>query len=185
MRNQKRAVIDIDNTLWHFCDVLFERLRRINPTIPPPDDWVEWDFWEAYCTREEFLGAIEDIHLNQDDESHRPYPEARDFLASLKERQFHITIASHRTADSIEQTRRWLHKHDLLFDDIHLSHDKTVLLDEACNVVVDDSPHILDYAVEKRIRAAGLLFPWNRKCASNGHRLFRDLRDVLRYILSD
>jgi len=29
MRKQKKAVIDIDNTLWHFCDVLFERLQKM------------------------------------------------------------------------------------------------------------------------------------------------------------
>jgi hypothetical protein len=63
MKKQKKAVIDIDNTLWHFCDVLFERLQKINRTIPPPDGWVEWDFRENYCSKEQFLGAIKDIHL--------------------------------------------------------------------------------------------------------------------------
>jgi len=33
MKQQKKAVIDIDNTLWHFCDVLFERLQKINEAI--------------------------------------------------------------------------------------------------------------------------------------------------------
>ena len=37
----KRAVIDIDNTLWHFCDVLYERLKKINEAMHPPDYWIE------------------------------------------------------------------------------------------------------------------------------------------------
>jgi hypothetical protein len=53
-------------------------------------DWVEWDSWENYCSKKEFLGAIKDIHLNQDDDRHLPYPEARNFLARLKENNFDI-----------------------------------------------------------------------------------------------
>jgi hypothetical protein len=183
MKQQKKAVIDIDNTLWHFCDVLFERLQKINNSVPSPDQWLEWDFWENFCSKEEFLGAIKDIHLNQDDDRHLPYPEAKDFLATLKEHDFHITIASHRTPDSIEETYRWLVKHELVFDEVHLSYDKTVLIDDDCHVVVDDAPHILEKAAERGVPAAGLLFPWNQSFAHNGYKLFRDLNEVLTHIL--
>lgn len=183
MRKKKRAVVDIDNTLWHFCDILYERLQKINGTIPPPDYWVEWDFWENYCSKAEFLGAIEDIHLNQDDDRHLPYPEARNFLAVLKENNFHITIASHRTTESIEQTRSWLMKHDLLFDEIHLSYDKTVLIDTNCYAVVDDAPYILEQAAERGVTAAGLVFPWNKHFRNNGFKLCMNLDEVLRHIL--
>jgi hypothetical protein len=27
---RKKAIVDIDNTLWHFCDALYEELRKIN-----------------------------------------------------------------------------------------------------------------------------------------------------------
>jgi phosphoglycolate phosphatase-like HAD superfamily hydrolase len=183
MKQQKKAVIDIDNTLWHFCDVLFERLQKINQTIPPPDGWVEWDFWENYCSKEEFLGAIKDIHLKQDDDRHLPYPEAKEFLATLKKNDFHIIIASHRTPDSIEETHRWLAKHDLVFDEVHLSYDKTVLINSSCHAVVDDAPHILDHAALRSITAAGLMFSWNLSHANNGYKLCKDLNEVLRYIL--
>ena len=184
MKPQKKAVIDIDNTLWHFCDVIYERLKKINSAMPTPDDWVEWDFWENYCSKEEFLGAIEDIHLNQDDDRHLPYPEARDFLASLKENDFHITIASHRTTDSTEQTKRWLIKHELVFDEVHLSYDKTVLINSSCHAVVDDAPHILENAATKGVTAAGLLFPWNRNGKNNGYNLCMNLDEILRHILN-
>jgi hypothetical protein len=180
---QKKAVIDIDNTLWRFCDVLFERLQKINETIPSPEHWVEWDFWEHYCSKEQFLGAIRDIHLNQDDDMHLPYPEAKEFLSALKEHDFHITIASHRSTDSIEQTRSWLVKHELLFDEIHLSYDKTVLIDGTCDAVVDDAPHILERAAEQGVTAAGLLFPWNRELRNNGYKLCMNLDEILTYIL--
>ena len=51
----KKAVIDIDNTLWHFCDVLYKELKDVNNTMPPPDYWVRWDFWQNYCSMEDFV----------------------------------------------------------------------------------------------------------------------------------
>lgn len=179
----KRAVIDIDNTLWHFCDVLYERLKKVNKAMPSPDNWIEWDFWEEYCSKEDFLRAINEIHLNQDDERHLPYPEARDFLAALKEHNFYIVIASHRAPESIGQTHRWLVKHDLTCDELHLSSNKTVLFDEKCHIVVDDAPFVLEEAVKSGVIASGLLFPWNKNNMNNGYRLFTSLNDVLRYIL--
>jgi len=184
MKQQKKVVVDIDNTLWHFCDVLYERLQIINEAIPPPDDWIEWDFWENYCSKEQFLGAIKDIHLNQDDDRHLPYPEAKDFLATLKENDFHIIIASHRTPDSIEETHRWLVKHKLVFDEVHLSFDKTVLIDDHCHAVVDDAPHILEKAAERGVTAAGLMFPWNKNFRNNGYQLCTNHDEILRHILN-
>jgi 5'(3')-deoxyribonucleotidase len=183
-RNMKKAVIDIDNTLWHFCDVLYKRLKRINKAIPGPHKWTEWDFWEDYCSKEEFIRAINEIHLDQDNKKHVPYSESRDFLRTLKEHNFYIVIASHRTPDSIEQTHRWLVKHDLTFDELYLSHDKTVLFEEECHMVVDDAPYILEKAAEKGLKASGLMFPWNKHNGNNGYRLFNNLAEVSRYILN-
>ena len=181
----KKAVIDIDNTLWHFCDVLYKQLKEINEVFPPPDYWIEWDFWENYCSKEDFMKAIHSIHLNQDDERHLPYPEAKDFLATLKEHKFYIVIASHRTSESKEQTKNWLIRHGLEFDELHLSFDKTALFDESCHVVVDDAPHVLEQARERGAISAGLLFPWNKNYRDNGHGLFNSLNEVLKYILDN
>lgn len=128
---------------------------------------------------------IKDIHLNQDDNRHLPYPEAKDFLAALKEHNFHIIIASHRISESEKQTKRWLVKHGLIFDELHLSFDKTVLFDEICHVVVDDAPYVLEKASEKGVVSTGLLFPWNKNHANNGYKLFENLDEVLRYILPE
>jgi hypothetical protein len=96
---------------------------------------------------------------------------------------YNITIASHRTPDSIEETRRWLVKHELVFDEVHLSYDKTVLIDDNCHAVVDDAPHILERATERGVTAAGLVFPWNRQHRNNGYKLFMNLDEILRHVL--
>lgn len=179
----KKAIIDIDNTLWHFCGVLYEQLKTIAPAVPAPDHWVNWYFWMHYCSEDEFWAAINRIHLNQDDDAYMPYDEAGEFLGILKDHDFHITIASHRTAESFIQTKRWLRKHDLIFDELHCSPDKTLLFDESCFIVVDDSPFVLEKAVEKGVMASGLMFPWNRNNSNNGYRLFKTLNEVLGHIL--
>ena len=66
---------------------------------------------------------------------------------------------------------------------MHLSYDKTVLFNRSCDIVVDDSPHVLEKAVEKGIIAAGLLFPWNRESANNGYKLLDNLNEILSHIL--
>ena len=180
----KKAVVDIDNTLWHFCDALYERLSVINKAVPNPDNWVEWDFWKNYCSENDFFKAIKEIHLSQDDSRHQPYPESQSFLRDLKENGYHIIIASHRSPESFNQTKRWLKTHNLFFDEIHLSYDKTVLIDTNCAAVVDDTPYVLKRATETGIKAAGLLFPWNREIGSNGYRLCKNLNEVLEHLFA-
>lgn len=179
---KKTAVIDIDNTLWQFCDAFYVELRKVNKDFPEIEEWSTFDFWEPYCSREEFMAAINAIHLNQDNELYRPYPQARDFLLKLRERGFTVIIASHRMAGTRGPTERWLARHQLPYDDLHLSFDKTVLFDRAA-AVVDDSPETLKRAVARGAKSAGLLFPWNRAFAGNGFGLFPDLGEVLEYIV--
>ena len=181
---RKRAIIDIDNTLWHFCDALYAQLRRVNESFPAPDSWTHWDLWEGYCTEDDFYNAVNAIHLNQHSESLLPYPEAQDFLINLKDNGYHITIASHRSPDYRKQTEKWLEKHGLVYDELHLSFHKTELFDMSTDVVVDDAPQVLEKAVQNGVMAMGLLFPWNRDYADNGFLLFNSLNEILKHILN-
>ena len=180
----RKAIIDIDNTLWHFCDALYEELRKVNGSFPAPGRWTHWDMWEKHCSLDEFLSAVNAVHLNQHSDRYLPYPEAKEFLSSLKENGYHIIIASHRSPDYRRQTEKWLKKHDLVYDELDLSFQKTRLFDSLTDVVVDDAPDILEKAVEHGVMATGLLFPWNREYAGNGFRLFQNLNQVLEYVLN-
>jgi len=180
----KTAIIDIDNTLWQFCDAFYVELARINQNFPPPGAWKDWDIWEGYCSKYEFYGAVNIVHANQDNDRYLPYPEAKDFLASLRENGYHITIASHRSPDHRKPTERWLRKHGLIYDALHLSFNKTHLINMFTDVVVDDAPQVLGKALENGARATGLLFPWNREYANDGLRLYASLNEILSYILA-
>ena len=177
----KTAVIDIDNTLWQFCDAFSTELQKLNSAFPPIEQWTTWDFFKGYCTEEKFMAAVDAVHARQDSGQYRPYPEAKGFLRSLKKQGYRVIIASHRRSEMRTPTERWLTRHGLEHDELHLSFDKSVLFKDAA-VVVDDAPHTLEKAVAHRAIGVGLLFPWNRAYAGNGFGLFRDLNEVLGYI---
>jgi len=179
----KTAIVDIDNTLWQFCDAFYIELAKINRNFPMPDAWTHWDIWEGYCSEKEFYGAVNAVHAKQDSDNYLPYPEAKGFLTSLKRYGYRITIASHRSPDYREPTERWLNRHGLVYDELHLSFHKTKLFDGSTDVVVDDSPQVLERAVESGARAVGLLFPWNRAYARNGFGLYKNLNEALGDIL--
>jgi len=177
----KIAIIDIDNTHWQFSDPFYLELKEINRNVPTPDQWFTSDIWEGYCTEVDFIAAINSIHHNQDSDRYKPYPESQEFLLSLKEHGFHIILASHRMPTTRQPTERWLARHRLPYDELHLSLDKTVLFPKA-DVVVDDAPRTLEKAIESGALGAGLLFPWNMAYAGNGFGLFQNLNEVLDYI---
>ena len=176
MEEARRIIVDIDNTLWNLAPVLWDHLKAVNPQIPDPCKWDHWDFWENYVTTEDLYQVLKTIHMQQDDYS--PYPESKAFLDGLKARGFHIIIASHREKNTYAATLKWLKQNGLSFDEIHLSHDKTVLFPNSWGIV-DDSSLTLDKAASAGIMRAGLLNPWN---INSAHPLFRNLFEVLSYI---
>lgn len=180
----RRAVIDIDNTLWPFCEPLYTKLRAVNPAVPSPSEWTRWDFWEDFVSKEQFWAAITEVHLAQDSDDHLPYAEAGLFLKALRGAGHHVVIASHRAHGTRIQTEKWLSRHGLEYDELHLSFDKTVLFTPECRIVVDDAPDILARAAGTGALAAGLLCPWNAETAHGSYRLFRTLDGILEYILA-
>lgn len=174
----KKIIVDIDNTLWNLAPVFFEYLKKYNPEIPVEDLKRGETRLKGYIPRDDLFGVLKEIHMRQDE--FEPYPEAREFLASLKENGFYIIIASIRDEEARESTERWLRKYDLPYDELHLSNDKTVLFNDAW-AIVDDSTWTLDKAAQAGIERTGLVNVWN---ANRGHPLFPTLKEVLEYLKS-
>ena len=172
----KKIIVDIDNTLWNLAPVFFEYLKSHNPKIPIEDLECGKTRLKDYIPREELLGILKQIHMSQD--RFEPYVDAREFLAHLKEMGLYIIIASLRDEEAREATERWLKKHRLNYDELHLSNDKTVLFKDAW-AIVDDSIWTLDKAAEAGIIRTGLRNVWND---SQRHPLFDTLSEVLVYL---
>ncbi|MGD0489383.1 MAG: hypothetical protein ABSB94_19610 [Syntrophorhabdales bacterium] len=172
----KKIIVDIDNTLWDLAPVLYDRMREVSPGLPPAAEWREWDFWRSYIKPKAIYTILDAIHMEQ--ESFAPFDDAGEFLSALKEMGFHIIVASHRRQDAFDPTARWLHRNGLVYDQIHLSHDKTVLFDD-CWGVIDDSPETLSKARDAGIVRAGLRNPWNE---GEDHPLFDNLKQIKEYL---
>jgi hypothetical protein len=175
----KKIIVDIDNTLWNLAPVLWEHLKQVNPQMPSPDEWGNRESIERYLPLKEFFRVLKIVHMQQ--ETYAPFPESESFLGGLKERGLHIIIASHRSQDALRPTANWLVKNRLVYDELHLSYDKSVLFTESW-ALVDDSPLNLDKAWKAGMVRAGLLFSWN---AHSGHPLFLTLTEVLGYLDSE
>ena len=145
--------------------------------MPPPSQWRSWEFWRSYIGPERIYDLLYDIHLEQ--ENFAPYADAAPFLASLKEAGFYIIVASHRRPGTLGATESWLQKNGLVYDQVHLSYDKTVLFTE-CWGIVDDSPVTLEKAKMAGIVRTGLVNPWNEQ---EDHPLFDSLTQILSYLL--
>jgi FMN phosphatase YigB (HAD superfamily) len=174
----KKIIVDIDNTLWNLAPVFFEYLKRYNPEIPVEDLERGETRLKGYIPREDLFGVLKEIHMRQDE--FEPYPEAREFLTSLKEMGLYIIIASIRNEETRAATERWLKGYDLPYDELHLSNDKSVLFHDAW-AIVDDSTWTLDKAAQAGIVRSGLVNVWN---ANKGHPLFPTLKEVLNYLKS-
>lgn len=172
----KKIIVDIDNTLWDLAPVFFEYLERYNPEIPIDDLKRGETRLKGYIPREDLYGVLKEIHMRQD--QFKPYPEARDFLSTLKEMGLYVIIASIRDEETRDATERWLKKYDLPHDELHLSNDKTVLFNDAW-AIVDDSIWTLDKAAQAGIVRTGLRNVWNE---NRGHLLFDTLPEIIDYL---
>ena len=172
----ERIIIDIDNTLWNLAPVLYTRMKEASPGLPPRGQWPTRDHWRRFITREMVLTLLDAIHMEQD--RFVPYDDAAGFLSALKSMGFYVIIASHRTSHAIDATTKWLQKNRLVYDQIHLSYDKTVLFNESWGVV-DDNLDTLRKAKLAGIIRAGLKTPWNE---GEDHPLFDNLTQALEYI---
>ncbi len=173
---EKKIIVDIDNTLWYLAPHLWEQLKKVNPKMPPPDQWGTRASLEKFTSIKDFFQVLKGIHMQQ--EKFPPFPDSRNFLTALKQRGFYIIVASHRSYETYRPTVNWLKKNHLTFDEVHLSYDKSVLF-AGSEALVDDSPANLDKALEAGILATGLIYPWNEK---SGHPLFKTLKEVLKFL---
>lgn len=84
------------------------------------------------------------------------------------------------TLDKGIETLNRLNSHSLLYDEVHLENDKSILFEKSY-AVIDDSPALLEKAEQLGKVGTGLVHPWNRE---SGHPLLVNLNEVYHYIRS-
>lgn len=156
----KRALVDIDDSIAPFGHRWRQRLAEIAPQLPPwPFD--EYGAIDRYVTRPTLDAIILELHHNQ--LSAGILPGVVELFAWLRANDYAIVIASLRSPLTAKATIDWLQHHQLHFDELHLSSDKTVLFDEepGIDLVIDDNPHVLAVALERGIPGCALYYPYN------------------------
>lgn len=90
-----------------------------------------------------------------------PYPEAIESLNRLRRSGHDIVIVTTKPDWARTDTFRWLADHALPTNEVHLADRKSEV---ACDVYLDDAPHVLHELVEHRSDRSICRFvrPWNR-----------------------
>lgn len=155
-----RIAIDVDSTLHHYWDVLSEiSLRRFGVELPYEEQFT----WGITRLREDQLAVcIEESHTDETILASRPYPGAVETVRRWSEEGHYIHVTSHRSTACAPATARWLQDLGMPVDDLCCSYDKVSRCVELeIDLLIDDSPINLAAAIERGIRTATILHPWN------------------------
>jgi len=93
-------------------------------------------------------------------------PGARQALRVLQD-QFRIVIITARRPTARAQTLEWLGRHELPFDELHLTGEKTDAADNVTFAVDDHPDHVQDYA-RQGIQVFLMDQPWNKRFSASG-----------------
>lgn len=183
-----RIAIDIDSTLHHYWDVLSEvSVRRFGVELP----YEEQLTWGITRLREEQLRlCIEESHSDERILQGEPYPGAVDTVCRWHQAGHFIHVTSHRADGCHQATERWLQHIGLAFDELHCSSDKVSRCSEiGIDLLIDDSPHNIRRAIEKKIAVATILHPWNHELCEEegviGAKGWHELAALLDPVLAD
>ena len=90
-----------------------------------------------------------------------PFPGAVEALHSLSEDGHHIVILTMKPDFAIDDTHRWIERHRVPTDEVHILEDKWRV---DCHVYLDDSPEVLPELARHRPDRTVVRYvrPWNR-----------------------
>jgi len=157
----KRIAIDIDSTLHNYWDVLSAAAKkRFGIDLP----YEEQHTWGITRLKEHQLRlCLAETHCERAILAGRPYPHAVETVNAWHADGHFIHVTSHRTNEAQQATDQWLHQIGLRFDDLRCDRDKVARCQELeIDVLIDNSPLVLEAAIEAGIQVATIVHPWNR-----------------------
>lgn len=156
-----RIAIDIDSTLHHYWDVLSAAAQRRFGIDLPYDRQHTWGI--SRLRDEQLSRCVQDTHTPAAIAAARPYPGAVETVNAWHTAGHFIHVTSHRADHCHGATAEWLSAIGLRHDELYCSFDKLTRCREiGIDLLVDDSPANIVGALERGMRAATLLHPWNR-----------------------
>jgi hypothetical protein len=155
-----RIAIDIDSTLHHYWDVLSAAAQRRFGIDLPYEEQLDWGI--TRLKPEQLTCCIDETHCDAAILAGRPYAGAVEAVNGWAAAGHFIHITSHRSERAHTVTAKWLDAIGLRFDELYCSQDKvTRCVEIGIDLLVDDSPHNLETALERGIAVATIRHPWN------------------------
>jgi 5'(3')-deoxyribonucleotidase len=181
-----RIAIDIDSTLHHYWDVLSDAAQRRFGIDLPYEEQFDWGI--TRLKPEQLTCCIDETHCDKTILAGRPYPGAVEAVNDWAQAGHFIHITTHRAEQAHAATAQWLDEIGLRFDELYCSQDKVTRCAEiGIDLLIDDSPHNIESALERKIAVATIRHPWNADvcetedivCAHDWTELTRKLRPLL------
>ena len=155
-----RIAIDIDSTLHHYWDVLSDAAQRRFGIDLPYEEQFDWGI--TRLKPDQLSCCIDETHCDKTILAGRPYPGAVEVVNSWAAAGHFIHITSHRDEPPHATTAEWLNNIGLRFDELYCSQDKvTRCVEIGIDLLIDDSPHNIESALERDIAVATIRHPWN------------------------
>jgi hypothetical protein len=155
-----RIAIDIDSTLHHYWDLLSAAAQRRFGIDLPYEEQFDWGI--TRLKPEQLKCCIDETHCDEVILAGRPYPGAVETVNAWAAAGHFIHITSHRHTRAHDATERWLQDIGLRFDELYCSFDKVTKCEEiGIDLLIDDSPHNLEKAIDRGITVATIGHPWN------------------------
>jgi hypothetical protein len=174
------AIIDVDETLWAFHDAVMSTGKELGVKLPIRSECNDWNAIFKYGNVDEVIQVFNKVHSKQC--SYKPYPDAEHFLKYMKSR-FHVMISSHRLEIYRQELVDWLDMNNLVYDEVHVSNDKTLMFNNPrVAVVIDDRADTIIAALNKHKIGVGLRKPWNEQVSTTPLALFDSLTDIEDYL---
>jgi len=157
----KRAIVDVDGTLWDLSTPLHVKLREQYPHIPKDVDNSSWEWYEPYITKKQFYKVVDETHIEQLYAS--AYSGSQRLFHELHVRKYEVFVASHRRYDTGPQLAFWLWMQWLVpYSALYCGWDKTEFI-RPFDLVIDDAPSTIDFALGQGCRVMYLNWPWNKE----------------------
>ena len=157
-----RIAIDIDSTLHHYWDLLSDSAQRRFGIDLPYEEQFDWGI--TRLRPEQLKCCIEDTHCDETILAGRPYAGAVETVNGWAAAGHFIHITSHRDVRAQEATEQWLRTIGLSFDELYCSYDKITRCREiGIDLLIDDSPINLQAALERGMKVATIVHPWNEE----------------------
>ena len=172
----RRVIVDVDGTLWDLHTPLNKLLAKLYPGFPP-DLPTDWNYFESYITKDQFYAAVDVVHKTQSD--YPAFVGAGYLFNVLSQLDLEIVVASHRAPNTAHLLARWLNENDLEPCSIlYTGNDKKPFIRQG-DIVIDDAPATIQYALANGASSYYLSWPWNEKEAGSSHANLYELAVML------